>query len=753
MKQPTLLQQGRLADTKLAALGLTLTQGGEPTFVPANTLAREWNTGALGPEKLLFARRFCRQLARTMLPGAVILQSFGKQFPGEPLPRWTLGLYRSKTGEPFWKDLDRIKLDETPSLPDDPGLARRIAAGIADALFSGSTSAVAGKEMLPAYEDVEAWMRFEETNGKSAPLPRFSKSSAEFVLPRKWTAEEEAHWQKYCCIKGWVLPLGHIDGNWVSANWVLPEGEDLTLLIGNSPIGLRLPLNRFAPDVIRTALTVEIKDGDIVLFAPPLPTAAAFGELMRAIESVSEKLKLQPIVIEGYRPPGDPDLESFAMMADPGVIEVNLPPAADWPELDKMVRSMYTAAQAVGLRGFKFHYTGRKVGTGGGAHIILGGPNLDTNPFILRPTMLSSMLRFLQHHPSLSYMFTGLFVGPSSQAPRVDETMYEVPYELELALKTLERMPSPGDPRLIDGLLRNLLLDWNGNTHRAELSVDKFFYPFSPNGCLGLVEFRAFEMPPTPDMHLAMHLLLRALATTFAERPYTKPLIHWKESLHDKYALPWYLAQDLQQVLRHLKKHGFHFRWEWFQPLLDFRFPVVTQFETGVAKWTLRQALEPWPVMGEQPVGGGTTARLVDASTDRLQLEVQARQGLSNLGVAINGIKLPLQRQAGGTALCGVRYRLFDNPNGLQPQVPAHSPLVFEIFDTRTGLIRHAFQYLNWRPQPGEYDGHPRNDSEARARVVERLHLLPERFEQPVQYREVELSPDAPHTLDLRSVV
>ncbi len=739
----TLHQQGVLADEKLRGQGLVLTQGGEPTLVPKNTAAPEWNTAALGREKLVCARLLAARLVQTHLPGAMVLQSSGKQYPGEPIPRWSMGLFRLKSA-PLWRNPALLRLDDSPlpALNLDTGrlLLEKIAARLSCA-----------PSLVPAYEDIENWMRFKESQGEEAPLPRFSKSTLSYVIPPGWSEVEAGRWAPLCGVRAWVLPLWHDDAIWQSPAWSLPPGEDLTLLVGSSPVGLRLPLGRVTCEGSKCAMSIEVRDGEICLFIPPVTSIAAFAQLASAIEdSWTEIGGGLPLVLEGYPPPRSPELEHFSMMADPGVLEVNLPPCAGWDEFDHVIRKLYEAAEPVGLQGYKFQFSGRKVSTGGGAHIVLGGPTPLESPFRLRPNLLASLLRFVQNHPSLSYVFTGLFVGPSSQAPRVDETCFETPYELEITLRALERMAVPGDPVVIDSMLRNLLMDWNGNTHRAELSVDKFWNANAPNGRHGLIELRAFEMMPGAEEFLAVNALVRALVAAFSETPYAHPLIAWREALHDRFALPYFLEQDLRHVLDYLNQRGFQFRPEWFQPHFDFRFPVVSRFEGANGVWELRQAMEPWPVMGEQPIAGGT-ARSVDASTDRLQLRVWGLHP-TRLGAAVNGVRLPLQLQPDGTAVCGLRYRLMDAAHGLQPQIRAHTPLQFALFDTANDIIAYAFEYLNWRPKSGEYPGLPQDETDARQRVLERLLLAPG----IVGHKTVSIartpSPDAPMTLDLRAV-
>ncbi|MDP5032150.1 transglutaminase family protein [Paraglaciecola sp.] len=730
--------QGCLADAKLAAQNLILTQGGEPTFVPYDTTAPEWNLAALGPQKLKFARLMAQELTSTLFKGAVVMQSFGKHYPGEPLPRWQIGIYKSRSQAPLWNDLNRLRLGQETIAPGDPAMPKQFIADLAAELGLADTS-------LPAYEDLEAKLKSIGSDETTHLLPRFSRSKRAFIS-RPLPDDLDQKWQSYFEPAGWVLPLDHDDEKWSTGEWNLPDGDDLTLYPGDSPVGLRLPLHRLPEGAIRRGLSVELRDQELIVFLPPLPSFACFAELVRTIEKLTVKLNLPPIRLEGYTPPRDEDLESMALTSDPGVLEVNLPPADNWPDFERVIRGMYQSAESIGMRALKYQLSGRQVSTGGGAHIVMGGPDLDHNPFIERPNLLSSFLRFLQQHPSLSYAFSGLFIGPSSQAPRVDESAHELPYELEITLKGIEEMSQPGQPWMIDALLRNLLMDWNGNTHRAELSVDKFYNINTGNGRSGLIEFRAFEMVPEPEPLLAANVLLRALAACFAEKPFTSPLIDWRESLHDKFMLPYFLRQDLHSVIAYLNEHGFSFEQNVFEAQLDFRFPLVTQFSSGAIKWTLRHAIEPWPVMGEHE----GTGRVVDSTTDRLELLAEGDFAQAGLIASVNGIRIPLQQVSEHSAVAGIRYRLFDNPWGLQPHITAHSPLNILIIEQASNKVVHAFDYVNWKLWGEKYDGLPSNQQEARARVGERLIDRSDLVGSEATVRDLPPSVRLLYTLDLR---
>ena len=677
--------QGRKADVIFAENGLVVTQGGEPTFIPENHSAPEWNLEALGEEKLTLAWKLCRALEEQLLPGAVILRSNGKHYPGEPIPRWKLTLLR-RQGEPLWRNSDLLSHGYPGK--KKPVSPKKFLATLARKL------GVPGS-LRPVYEDVEAAMRSALLAGETPPLPRYSSSKKGFVQP-KWTSKEKKRWQALHRVAGWILPLDCIEGVWKTDDWVLPDGGDLLLLPGTSSIGLRLPLHRLPAGTLPRALTIEIRDGTLTLFLPPLLEASYFAELLAAIEQTARQLGSAPLSLEGYPPPHDDSWESLSVIPDPGVIEVNLPPAADWESLEKTVTVLFAAASACGLKGTRKLPSGETVATGGGGHLVLGGASLEQNPFILRPHLLSSFLRFVQRHPSLSYLFSGRFVGPSSQAPRIDESFFEIPGALAVGLRAIEAMPSPANPALIDAILRNLLLDLHGNTHKAEVSVDKFFNPFMPNGRLGLVEFRSIEMTPDAPMFLAIHALWRALAACFVARPYTEPLVEWRGKLHDEFLLPSFLERDLDKVLSYLGKGGFQFDREWFLPQLFFRFPIIAEQKAGDWDWHLRRAIEPWPLLGEQPSPGGGIVRCVDSSTERLELRVfpstQDRNETSPPVISVNGWKLPLTPHPAGGFVGAVRFRNILFPSCLQPQVMPHTPLEIQFFQD-SGVSLGAWHY------------------------------------------------------------
>jgi len=781
---------GHTIDAELARLDVRLTMGGEPTFVSLRDRdGAEWNTEALGPSKRHYAADLLARLRCHFGANGVVHYGQGKWYPGEQLPRWALGCYWRRDGQPIWKNAG-LFADERRKYQWPPSSAEQFIRRLA------KTLGVTDDHIQPGFEDVWYFL-WRERCLPSNVDPLDARLDDELERERLRRVFDRG----LGTIVGYALPLVADPGSertWRTGPWFLRDGR-MYLVPGDSPMGYRLPLDSLpwvskseypylreydpmtprpplpdaellarqsaprtqlrggeqmpqrgesAPGIVRTALCAEIRNGILYLFLPPMPSADEYLALVAAIEQTAADLSM-PIVLEGYPPPHDDRLRHFQITPDPGVIEVNMHPSSSWDESVAQTSILYDVAAETGLTTEKFLLDGRHVGTGGGNHFVLGGASPADSPFLRRPDLLRSLVAYWHNHPSLSYLFSGLFLGPTSQAPRLDEARHDAIYELEIAFAQLPKEDRTVPPWLVDRVFRHLLTDMTGNTHRAEFCIDKLYSPDTTSGRRGLLELRAFEMPPHARMSLAQQLLVRAFVARFWREPYAAPLVRWGTELHDRFMLPFFVELDFEDVLADLAGAGFPVDRSWFAPHLEFRFPRYGDVSTHGMNLSVRQALEPWHVLGEEGASAGTV-RYVDSSVERLQL---LASGLTpdRYVVTCNGRPLPLHATGrNGEYVAGVRYRAWQPPSALHPTIGVHAPLTFDIVDTWLERSLAGCQYHVAHPGGLSYEQLPVNGFEAESRRLSRFTRLaytPGRIVTPPPTRSREF----PYTLDLRA--
>ena len=797
---------GDKIDQDLLKGDVRLTMGGEPTFISIDDMdGEEWNFTALGPNKRRLAGNLARRLKNRLAPGAALHFGQGKWYPGEPLPRWAINVFWRPDGEPVWQN-EKLIGDDAANYGFDVETARKFIEALADRLD------VASEFVIPAHEDAWHYM-WQERRLPSNVDPLDNKLSDKEKRARIHRIFE----QGLDKTAGYVLPLerrgrGHNGLVWASGPWFL-RSEHLFLLPGDSPLGLRLPLESLPwvaaedaqpvteldpfedrpplprhqairemapltpeeiaagwarygynaqpmpgtpgdvprpgqsfPNLVRTALCTEVRDSKLYVFMPPLARLEDSLTLIAAIEATAEDLGT-PVFLEGYPPPRDPRLKSLSVTPDPGVIEVNIHPSATWAELVEKTDVLYEEARQARLCAEKFMMDGRHVGTGGGNHITLGGPTAADSPLLRRPDLLKSLVGYWNNHPALSRLFSGLFIGPTSQAPRVDEARDDAIYELGIAFEQIKTGGSV-PPWLVDRVFRNILVDVTGNTHRAEFCIDKLYSPDSATGRLGLLELRAFEMPPHARMSLVQQLLLRSLVAKFWQEPYEEKPVRWGSHLSDRWLLPHFIEQDLADVVDDVGRAGYPLDIKWFAPHLEFRFPHYGQIDQRGIHLELRQALEPWHVLGEEGAPAGTV-RYVDSTVERLQVMVS---GLTDQRyfVTANGRRLPLQPTGvAGESVAGVRFRAWPAPSSLHPTIPAQAPLVIDIVDSWSKRSLGGCTYHVAHPGGRNYATLPVNAYEAESRRLNRFFAMGH-TPGPLNLPPVEVNPDFPMTLDLR---
>jgi uncharacterized protein (DUF2126 family)/transglutaminase-like putative cysteine protease len=789
---------GADVDARMAAGDVRLTIGGEPTFVSVdNQVDPEWTTDADGPHKRERASVLAARLKSVWAPQGLVQRSQGKWYPGEPLPRWQIGLHWRTDGQPLWVD-DALLADPWAAQkadPVSPDAGQRVLGALAAGL------GLPASQVRAAYEDPLSRLAAAVRQPAGSPVASADDlesdgpdSRAQLLARLDESVVEPA---------AYVLPLHRREdeAGWASANWRLRRGR-IVLLEGDSPAGLRLPLNAISWHPPRashtadplaprgklmgetepedaeveeadgapiTAMVAEVRDGVLYVFLPPTEELEHFIDVVTRLEAAAAKANC-PLVVEGYGPPSDARLTSMSVTPDPGVIEVNVAPTASFHEQREQLETLYEQARLSRLSTESFDFDGTHGGTGGGNHITLGGTSPADSPMLRRPDLLVSMLTYWQRHPSLSYLFSGRFIGTTSQAPRVDEGRTESLYELEIAFAEIDRLTRKSESAnqehgrsassaawVTDRALRHLLTDITGNTHRAEFCIDKLYSPDSPRGRLGLLELRGFEMPPHFQMAMVQSLLVRSLVAWFWDEPLKAPLIRHEANLHGRYLLPHFIIQDIADVAADLRAHGIDFDTSWLDPFTEFRFPRVGTAVFDGVEIELRGAIEPWNVLGEESTAGGT-ARYVDSSVERLQVRLIGADRHRYV-VTANGYPIPLLATSNSDVqVGGVRYRAWQPPSALHPTITVDSPLRFELIDVATGTSRGGCTYHVSHPGGRAYDNPPVNAVEAesrRGRRFEATGFTPGKVDMSdIREKQARQSTDvgAPGIVDMRRV-
>lgn len=802
-----IMRAGDLVDQQLSDHDVRLTMGGEPTYVSIDNMDDpQWNTDAVGQEKRVLSNLLLLRLRERFAPGGLLHYGQGKWYPGESLPRWALSCIWRHDGEPIWRN-PKWMADEGQDYGHTPDDAKLFVRHLARELN------ISAKMTFPVYEDAFHYLWKEDR----LPID-VEPTDPKLDDPNERSMMVRAFQNGLTTPVGYVMPIRRAwwqaQPGWTSGRWPV-RSEKVFLLPGDSPVGLRLPLDTLpaesplavatltqpidptvprgplpkgnerevvrdadkrhesaataqvneqilddendddlptGDDLVRTALCVECRHGRLHVFMPPVQRLEDYLDLIAAVEDTCGVLGL-PVIIEGYLPPSDHRIEIFKVTPDPGVIEVNTQPSENWTSLVELTETLYEEAKQCRLGAEKFDLDGRHTGTGGGNHIVLGGRSPNESPFLRRPDLLGSMIAFWNNHPSLSYLFSSRFIGPTSQAPRFDESRHDAVYEMEIALQQLPPPGEPIQPWLVDRLFRDLLVDVTGNTHRAEICIDKLYSPDSATGRLGLVELRGFEMPPHARLSLAQQLLIRSVISAFWQRPYKAPLSHWQTQLHDKFMLPHYVWQDLCEAIAELEFAGIPIDSAWFDPHFEFRFPKIGEVNYEGIAMQVRSAIEPWYVMGEEP-GSGGTARFVDSSLERLEVLVEGFDA-SRFRVLCNGVNVPLHSTSTlGQYVAGIRYRAWQPPRCLHPTIGVHTPLTIELVDSRSARSMGGCTYHVSHPGGRGTDRFPINANEAEARRAARFEaagMTGGQIEIPPMPPRRGLNP-YPITLDLRRV-
>ncbi|MGB7990203.1 MAG: transglutaminase family protein [Candidatus Methylophosphatis roskildensis] len=662
----------RAHDQALAKGGFDIWVGAEPTFTDRFSDHVQWISAALGDDKLVRAERLLLRLA-SETPGAALMRSVGRRYPGEDMPRWSLGLLACRDGSAIWNGPPDPLL-VTSNLPP-PDLAQ-FQAGILTAAKAH------GFEAEPVEstgdDDLRLLLHERQTPAPGVHDVRLTRPSCHDEL----AAESGLH------------------------DELSDEGLYLFVLRGQvTPVG----------EVLRLEL-------------PALGDVSRLRRVLALIAAAAQSAQLPTLILAGYPPPVDADIAWTTITPDPAVIEINSAPFPDCARLLRFSRGLFAAAAIERLAPYRLHFNGEVGDSGGAGQITLGGPAPLGSPFFVYPNTLPGWIRYVNHHPALSYFFAHDYIGAFGQSVRIDERDREHFDELGLALHLLAAEDRP-EPELIWRALSPFLADISGNTHRADLNVEKLWNPYLPNrGQLGLLEFRGLRMADSPERLVSVAALLRAVTARLAVVPFDEELTHWGAQLHDRFALPFCLRQDLRAIFEDLEQAGVGLAAALRNVLLDDEYRVLGRVAFDTVELTVKRALEFWPLVGDAATQDQGTSRLVDASTARVELCVQPLPGhadrdFDGWAIATEGGELPLRCTSDETRparLFGLRYRRFVPSIGLHPTLPAHGPITLLLWHPRR---RNACRITlhEWRPDQKAYDGLPEDAMAARARRRARI--------------------------------
>ncbi|MGB1109201.1 MAG: transglutaminase family protein [Gammaproteobacteria bacterium] len=665
-------------DERVAELGLPIWLGAEPTFTLASAEGREWLSEALGGDKEPLALRLLDRL-REEYPGSLILRTVGRQYDKEKRPRWSFGLYSLRDHQNIWNG-PSDPLGATHEAPSE-GQAERLANALSQAVLALGWSVVGPWEREDAAMALLCRLDGEPVDASIMEDDRIQRPS---VNERK-------------------TPHDGLEDSLADEGLLLLVVETLQLESGS-------------------CLSIEL---------PPLESVGDFLALISAIEEAAGQAGAEHLVLRGYPPPVDESVAWTTVTPDPAVIEVNQAPETSISGFYGTMHSLYQAANGLKLKPWRAHYNGRVTDSGGGGQITLGGPSPLESPFFKSPDLLPRLVRYLNHHPVLSYHFATDYLGAASQSPRPDEAVRDRFQELHLALAQLARKADSDEalaPEFLWASLAPFLADSSGNSHRSELNIEKLWNPYLPGrGELGLVEFRAFRMQHSPERAAALAALLRAICAMLSQTDVCSDLQDWGDALHDRFALPWHLEQDLRCVFTDLDEHEFGLGQAIERELLDAPMKSGWQQEFEGVVLEIRRAVEFWPLVGDTASQESGGSRLVDSSSARLQFSLRATSpdapDLDGWELRISGHSLPLQRETdeqGSLRLAGVRYREFAPWRGLHPGVQATDPLEFSLSHPKLDQALHAWLH-SWNPHGEPYDGLPKDREEAGRRQRERL--------------------------------